>query len=78
MHPCVPTDYGLPLFHGYKATPTSLIPPQQTLVMLPNGIHHEITVSELLVKLHAAATTIGKDTLGFGTNNIGHWASFPP
>ncbi len=39
--------------------------------MLPNETLHEITASKLLIKLHAAVTTLGKDTLGFGKHDIG-------
>jgi len=42
-----------------------------SLVKLPTGDLQEIIGSELLVKLRAAAMTIGRDVLGFGPTDIG-------
>jgi hypothetical protein len=40
-------------------------------VLLPNGQLAEIKASELLIKLHAGVTAIGKDVLGFSPQDIG-------
>jgi hypothetical protein len=44
---------------------------QTTTVLLPNGQLAEIKASELLLKLHASVTAIGKDVLSFGPQDIG-------
>lgn len=40
-------------------------------VLLPSGKLHEIKASELLIKLRAAVSALGKDHLGFGPKDIG-------
>ena len=40
-------------------------------VLLPNGELHEIKATDLLIKLRAAVSAIGKEALGFGPKDIG-------
>jgi hypothetical protein len=53
---------------GYKGTNDDTT---VNTVLLPNGQLSKITASELLIKLRAAVSALGKDHLGFGPKDIG-------
>jgi hypothetical protein len=53
---------------GYKGTTDDTT---VNTVMLPNGQLSELKASDLLIKLRAAVSVLGKDHLGFGPNDIG-------